>query len=462
MFLDPEKLFEAKPAEVLAAAARGHLGLDHRFLHSLLDRRAEALVDAIAFAARDRTGDLIDLAPELTGIFRYWQAPEAIPFYLRLIQEDPENVPDEVTIALVETGAAALEPLLALYAGLEETESGEVAFILASLRLRDERILKLLLDRMEFDLSDTLLLLGIYGDPAARPAIENAAVLVAGDIELMKESAAALDMLGESKDPPAREPFDIWELYPVEDEPPLDLLDEDERGELLAHPLASMRAAAAHSFFNRALEAPVRQRLLTLAQQDESAEVRARSWEALIDATEEPGVAEAMLRALRNPKLAIEERGGLLVGLAPETDRAEVRQAIVDFYAIPEGRAKALEAMWRSVHPAFRDYFAKHLGDPDLEIRRGAIWGVGYYGIRSELENLRQLFNDEYLRSDALFAYALAIPTEVSRSRMKGLFTRIEKDAQGLSEMEEELVQTALDERLLLAGKEPVFRGQED
>jgi hypothetical protein len=61
-----------------------------------------------------------------------------------------------------------------------------------------------------------------------------------------------------------------------------------------------------------------------------------------------------------------------------------------------------------------------------------------------------------------LFAYALAIPTEVSRSRMKGLFTRIEKDAQGLSEMEEELVQTALDERLLLAGKEPVFRDQED
>jgi hypothetical protein len=32
-------------------------------------------------------------------------------------------------------------------------------------------------------------------------------------------------------------------------------------------------------------------------------------------------------------------------------------------YAIPEGRAKALEAMWRSVHSSFKAYFAKHLND---------------------------------------------------------------------------------------------------
>jgi hypothetical protein len=45
---------------------------------------------------------------------------------------------------------------------------------------------------------------------------------------------------------------------------------------------------------------------------------------------------------------------------------------------------------------------------------------------------------------------------------MKGVLARIEKDAHGLSEMEEELVKAALDERLLLAGKEPVFREQDD
>ncbi len=85
------------------------------------------------------------------------------------------------------------------------------------------------------------------------------------------------------------------------------------------------------------------------------------------------------------------------------------------------------------------------------------MWGVGYYGLRSELDRLRKFFDDEDLRSDALFAYALAIPAEVSRGRMKGLLARIEKDAHGLSEMEEELVKAALDERLMLAGKEPAI-----
>jgi len=52
---------------------------------------------------------------------------------------------------------------------------------------------------------------------------------------------------------------------------------------------------------------------------------------------------------------------------------------------------------------------------PDLEVRRGAVWGVGYYGLRSELDRLRKLFVDEELRSDALFAYALAMPAEAQR-----------------------------------------------
>jgi hypothetical protein len=465
LFLDPDKLLEANPAEVLDAATRGHLGLDHRFLHAILDRPSESLPAVLAFAERDRGEDAVDLASELIAFLRHWRAPEGVPLLVKFIKEDPENVPDEVVVSLVETGQPALESLLALYAELDESESGEVAFILANLRIRDERILKLLLDRLEYDLSDTLLLLGIYGDPAATPAIEQVFGLDHGDPEMAKEFASAIEMLTEPasiKGQPEREPFDIWELYPEKEELPVDLLDEDERSELLTHPVASVRAASARSFFNRQLQADQREKLLRLAKEDESVEVRARAWEALIDATDEPEVVESMLRALRNPGLSTEEKGGLLVGLAPETDRNEVRKAIDELYAIPAGRAKALEAMWRSVHPSFRDHFAKHLNDSDVEIRRGALWGVGYYGLKSELDKVRKLFADEELRSDALFAYTLAIPAEVSRGRMKGLLARIEKDAQGLSEMEEELVKAALDERLMLAGKEPVFRQQED
>ncbi len=465
MFLDPDQLKTVSPAEILDAASRGHLGLDHRFLSALLDRPEQALPALTEFAKRDRSDDPVDLAPEIIAIFRLWNTPDAIPFLISYIREDPENVPDEAVEALAAIGPPALEPLLRLYGDLDESESGEVAFILANLRVRDKRILKLLADRLEYDLSDTFLLLGIYGDPAAIPALEMAAQeLSPSDTQLKKELADTLETL---RNPPGaetegNEPFDIWSLYPETDDLPMDLLNEDDRVELLDHPLESVRSAAARSFFNQDLTPEVRKKVLHLAQHDSSPVVRARGWEALINSTEQLEVIEAMLAALRNPQLSVEERGGLLVGLAPETDRNEVRKAINDLYAQPEGRAKALEAMWRSMHPSFRDNFSKHLDDSDLEVRRGAIWGIGYYGLKAEMDRLRKLFADEELRSDALFAYSLVLPSDLSRGRMKGLLTRIEKDAKGLSEMEEELVKAALDERLMLAGKEPVFRDGED
>lgn len=467
-FLDPNKLDEVSPGEILEAAAQGRLGLDHRFLHALIDRRAEALPAVLKFAERDRKEDVVDLAPELIALLRAWKATEAAPFLVRYIREDPQDVPDEVVEALVEIGRPALEPLLALYDELEESESGEVAFTLANLRVRDERILKLLLERIEYDLSDTALLLALYGDPAAREALEKAAAeLGDSDGALRKDISEALEALsGEPAESRAAieevEPFDIWGLYPERADVPVDLLDEDARAELVRHPIAAVRAAAATSFFNQDLSEAQRRSLLEAATRDEDVTVRARAWEALMSAVEQAEVLQAMLAALRNADLPGEERAGLLIGLAPEADRNDVRKAIVQLYETPERRAKALEAMWRSLHPSFRDYFAKHLDDADLETRRGALWGVGYYGLKGELDRVRALFEDEDLRSDALFAYTLALPGEVSRGRVKGLLARIEKDANGLSEIEEELVKTALDERLLLAGKEPVFAQQED
>ena len=464
VFLDPNNLNQYTPAEVLDAAARGRLGLDHRFLHALLDRKEESLPALLAFAERDRADDTVDLAPELIAIFRHWKAAEAIPFYIRYIEEDPEEVPDEVAEALVALRQLALEPLLALYERLDETESSEVAFILAHLRIRDERILKLLLDRLEYNLSDTSLLLSAYGDPAAKePLTAAAAELTEADAELKRDIANAIEeMSAHTQEPGPDGDYDIWADYPETDDLPTELLSEEERTELLGHPLASMRSNAAASFFNRELNATQRQKLLDLAQNDESAAVRARSWEALMGSTENAEVVDNMLAAMRRDNLTVEERGGLMVGLAPEVDRNEVRAAILQLYEEPAGRAKAMEAMWRSVHPSFQNNFAKHLNDADPEVRRSAIWGVGYFGLKSELETLRKFFDDEELRSDALFAYAMAVPAEVSRGRMKGLLSRIEKDAKGLSEGEEDLVKAALDERLMMAGKEPVFLAQED
>ncbi|MBV8895893.1 MAG: HEAT repeat domain-containing protein [Acidobacteriaceae bacterium] len=464
MFLDPNNLNQYSPAEVLEAAAKGHLGVDHRFLRSVIDRRGSALPALVAFAERDRSGDLVDLAPEIIAIFRAWKTPEAVPFLIRYIKEDPQELPDELVETVVEIGRPALDPLLALYQELDESESGEVAFILTHLGIRDERILKILLDRLEYDLTDTALLLLIYADPAAKSALE-AAMKELSDSEADVKREIADVIAGFDKPEPEAEEqdeFNIWDLYPEKEDLPVELLGEETRGELLKHPVESVRAAAAASFFNRELNLRQRKKLLQLAQQDESVNVRSRSWEALMGATEHDEVIEAMLAALRQPGMQTDERGGLLVGLASEADRNEVREAILAHYDRPQGRAKAMEAMWRSVHPSFRDKFAKHLDDPDTEVRRAAIWGVGYFGLKSELDRLRKFFEDEELRSDALFAYTLALPAEVSRGRMKSLLTRIEKDAKGLSEAEEDLVKAALDERLMLAGKEPVFLPQVD
>jgi hypothetical protein len=128
-----------------------------------------------------------------------------------------------------------------------------------------------------------------------------------------------------------------------------------------------------------------------------------------------------------------------------------------EFYANPVARAKALEAMWRSFDPQFADYFPRHLEDPDVEIRRAAIRGVGYMRLGSYAGRLRAMFEDENFRPDALFAYALSVPAEISRGRVRGLFRKIDDAAGGLSPGEAELVQVALDQRLAMHGLAPVF-----
>ena len=60
------------------------------------------------------------------------------------------------------------------------------------------------------------------------------------------------------------------------------------------------------------------------------------------------------------------------------------------------------------------------------------------------------------MREDALFAYALAMPGETTRGRIRGMLRKIDTIAH-LSSSEAELVMFALDERLRLAGLDPVF-----
>jgi len=420
----------------------------------------------LAFGDRDRADDIVDLEPEFIGLIRHMHDSRGLPVLIGLLRENPSEVTDDLIEAIVSFGEEAIIPLLDLYHEIQETEeeSAEVAFVLAGLGVKDRRIQEVLEQYLEFDAAEGAFLLGLYGDPAALPALEKLLEEVpADDATLRKALTESIALLREGTIA-GREPdaFDLFAEYPERELLPVELLDEKERIELLGHPLPEVRAKAVESFFNHELEPQVKQKLLELGKSDADAAVRARVWETLMDTTDNPQVVEAMLGVIRNPDAPIEERCGAVIGLALEADRNEVRQAMLDLYALEAARAKALEAMWRSIHPSFRDYFPKHLSDADLDTRRAAIWGVGYYAIRSELDRLRGFFEDEELRADALFAYAMTIPGDPSPSRMKALLNRIEKDAHGLTEEEQHLVMTAIDERLALAGKQPYFAGRND
>lgn len=460
MVVNPQNYHSVSPYELLEAAAQGYISIDHRVLHAILDRPEEAVPDLVRFAAEDRPEDRLNLEEDLVAMFRHLRTPEAVPFFVECLRQNLQDAADELTEAFAEIGAPALDLLLALYEELEEEESGEVAFVLAALGVRDERVLKVLLERLDFDASDGAFLLGLYGDPAAKPALERLlAELDSGDqsaVDLRRDLEYALEHCSAPPDSSFPEPFDIWSIYPEKAEPVLDIFPELERLEFLKSDVEEYRCAAALSFPNE-LSSRAKRALLEVARNDSSAEVRGRAWEALSGETEDRAVKTAMMSRLKDEAAPLAERCGALVGLAAEFDDAVVRVKMIEFYNKPEARAKALEAMWKSLDRSFAEYFPPHLKDEDIGIKRQAIWGLGYLCIGSQAAELQELFEDGEFRTDALFAYALCVPAEVSRGRMKSLFRKINEVAGGLTHGEAQLVQTALDERLAFHGLDPVF-----
>ena len=453
MLLSPSQYDSTSTYDLLQEAARGYLPLDQRVLRAILDRGEAAVPELLRFGLEDHADDRVDLEEDLLAIFRFRKTNEALPYYLKCARTEHEDISDELVEAFAGVGAAAIEPLLALYEEIGEEEGGEVAFLLASLRERDSRILELLQDRLDFDLGDGAFLLGLYGDPAAKAILQDRLeeIQAAGDASaasLKREIERAIEDIENPMPAADAEAFDIWSLYPETAVPEFETLEVEERLEFLASPAAEYRARAVDSFALKELEPRVRDRLFDLAQNDESPKVRASCWEALADSLEVKEVREAMQARLLEESAPLEERCGALVGLAFQGDSPDIARVMKAFYEIPAARAKALEAMRRSMELDFAKYFPKHLDDGDLEIRRQAIWGVGHLAIHSESARLRKFFEDEDLRPDALYAYSLAVPGETSLVRMPRLFHKIEELAGGLSLEESYLVKSALNDRL--------------
>jgi uncharacterized protein YecA (UPF0149 family) len=87
---------------------------------------------------------------------------------------------------------------------------------------------------------------------------------------------------------------------------------------------------------------------------------------------------------------------------------------------------------------------------------RHALRGAGYFRISSQADKIASYFEDEDLREDALFAYALAMPGETTRGRARGMLRKIDSITH-LSPTEMRVVMFGIDERLRLFGLNPVF-----
>jgi hypothetical protein len=458
--------FDTCPAfELLVEAEAGRIGFDHRLVRSLLARPAETLPALVRFSSEIRPDALLDLEEQAFDLFRQFNTPQAIPFYLRKAQRAEDGIPDELVEAFAALGAPAVDPLLDAIASADEDDRGDLVFLLAALGMRDARIPALLAGVLDADPYEGALCVGLYGDPALIPLVERAlAALPAGEA-LQQERKALEDcraqlQAGETvRDVPV---FDIFPLYREIAPPHFEALPEDQVEEYLTCDYPEYRADAALSLCDEEYNEDTRDALLKQARADSDPLVRAACLRALGSVCDaEAAVRDFLLETLDRADLTPAERASTVVALSNGPGSGVLHDAIHALYEIPESRAAALEAMWRSHDPRYRRYIGENLSHADPEVRASAATAVGAFPIPELAVELMPLFDDEDAREHALFSYALAIPGKTSAKSVEKLFEKIDELAGGLSRQEAEAVATALDTRLERAGLPPLFSAEE-
>jgi hypothetical protein len=457
--------FDSTPSiRLLREAAQGLIGFDRRLMRALLARPEETLDALEEFLESSREDDLLDITEQAFDLYRALGSARALPFYLRLLeQREPGEIPDELIEAIAAHGEAAVEPLLKLRSKLEEGDAhgADVVFVLAALGVSDGRIAALLRETLAKDPYEGALCIGLSGDPALKPDVEAALkALPESAVEERKVLAECLESLGRESQEDRQQDADILGQYPEEALPMFEQIKPQQVLEFLEVEDARYRAEAAGSFLDEEYGGEVRARLMEAAQSDPAPEVRGAAFRSLGERVEEPEVRALMLERLKevsDPK----ELCGLLVGLAGATQLAEVHAAVLAAYQREELRAAAVEAMWRSLDPRFAPNFAEALESADPEVKRHGVQGVGALRLAPLASRLVPLFNDEDLREDALFAYAMAAPGKTNKKGVEKLFSEIEEKAGGLTGSEEETVALALDRRLEMEGHKPVFFHEE-
>ena len=171
MLLLPSQYAAAPLRDLLHEAGRGRIATDHAFVKAILDRGASVAEEVAAYALDQPEEDRVDLTVDLFHVLRALRHPAAIPFFLDLLHQDDGEAPDHIYEALGELGEAAVEPLLALRETTEGDSKANLAFLLAGLGVKDDRIKAILLERLETEPTDAAINLSLYGDRDLIPAM---------------------------------------------------------------------------------------------------------------------------------------------------------------------------------------------------------------------------------------------------------------------------------------------------
>ncbi len=460
----PSQYASTDPLILLRQAELGLIGLDQRLMGALIARPEATLAALSRFTAEPNPHRLVDLTEQVFDLYRHFNHPQAAPFYVGLIQENPAESPDEIIEALAALGPAAVEPLLELHRAAEPEDVGDVLFILAATRVKDPRIAAFLLQVLAEDPYEGALCIGLYADPALAPEVQRALdALPPTSVEERKALSDCLDEIASSSG--ARdeaEPVDILQDYPEAASALFDYLDNAQLAEFLGCAEPAYRHDAALSLVDAAYPDSLLEVLLERASAEPDHQVRQAMLRALGERAEDPRVIQLLETALASETEDIRVRAGALVGLAQVPSHEPFRKHIFNFLANPATRAAAVEAMWRSASDLYIPSFGPALRDADPDVRLQAVRGIGAFPIPALAIELIPLFGDGELREDAINAYASSVNAKISPKSVQRLLDEIEKKADGLSPSELEAVTVALDLRLEIEGYAPVFHQPDD
>ena len=451
---------------LIEAAGAGHIGIDQRLVRAIVENPniAEELP---RHTLEDLSETEVDLLPLFFDLYRHIGGVPANSFYVTVMAVEAHHGLPEFFEAVAELGQGGIEPLLEFAASREGKDLGaEIAFMLAALQVKDPRIELFLLKRLDLDPWDTAISMGLYRERSLKPVMEKKlSSLRAGDPHY-SETSQALESAIEQLDSPVSqeqpEAFDIFSRYPAEAGPAFDAMEPEILLSFLESENPEYRVEAAKILAIEDPDERIGDALLRLAQTDPDLSVRCAALEALARYVDVKRVREALYATLNDPSAHPLEQSASAIALAEiYHDDMELAGHFLRFYDNPETRCNALTAMSGSLDPAFGVYFPKHLDDPDSKIQLAAISGVGFLQVGTAASRLKKFFDDDVLRTPALFSYTLALPGIHSRKGIKVLFEQNEADAYGLSSDEVELVENTLDQRMLFVGQKPVFNKHE-